>query len=348
MKRWMFAIGGVLAIFALASCGGGGSDGAPSATASLEPTTFATSTAVVTAPAEGTSSPTETPAAPAATATTKPPSTTTYEVQPGDTLYAIARRFGVTVNALAAANGLADPSQINVGQVLRIPKGGVVSPPPPTSPPPSNGGPATVVRRATTNQKVVALTFDAGSDTGFTAFILDTLKANNIKASFGITGRWAEQNPSLTRRIAQEGHLLINHTYSHASFTGYSTSDAALSRAQRWEQLDRTEAIIKNLTGATTKPYFRPPYGDYDDSVNADVGARGYRYNVMWTVDSLGWQGLSASAIKNRCLAGKEPGAIYLFHVGSASRDAGALQSIINGLRAAGYSFARIDALVGG
>lgn len=344
MKHWMFAIVGMFAVLAFAACGGGANDGAPSATASPEPTAIATSTAVATAPTEATSSPSETPAATA----TPLPSATTYEVRPGDTLYAIARRFGVTVDTLVAANGLADPSLINVGQVLRIPKGSVVPPPPPTSPPPSNGGPATVVRRAATNQKVVALTFDAGSDTGFTAVILDTLKANNIKASFGITGRWAEQNPSLPRRIAQEGHLLINHTYSHASFTGYSTGDAPLSRAQRRDELDRTEAIIKNLTGATTKPYFRPPYGDYDDSVNADAGARGYRYNVMWTVDSLGWQGLAVSAIRNRCLAGKEPGAIYLFHVGSASRDAGALQSIINGLRAAGYSFARIDALVGG
>lgn len=104
---------------------------------------------------------------------------------------------------------------------------------------------------------------------------------------------------------------------------------------------------MRTIAGATTKPYFRPPYGDYDASVNADVGARGYQYNVMWTVDSLGWNGLSASAIRQRCLAGAQPGAVYIFHVGSASQDANALSSVIDGLRARGYRFATLDALLG-
>ena len=189
---------------------------------------------------------------------------------------------------------------------------------------------------------MVAFSFDAGSDAGFTYQILDTLSANGIVASFGITGRWAEQNPDLLRRIAQEGHHLINHSYNHPSFTGLSTGLPPLTQAERWEQLDRTEAIVKDLTQATTKPYFRPPYGDYDDSVNADVYARGYLYNVMWTVDSRGWTGIEAAEIVERCLDLAEPGAIYVFHVGAASQDANALQQIIDGLRAAGYAIGSV------
>src|SRR5437867_9803988 len=102
-----------------------------------------------------------------------------------------------------------------------------------------------------------------------------------MRGSFGITGRWAEQNPEMLRRIVSEGHSLINHSYDHASFTGLSTGKPPLTQAQRWAELDRTEAIVAQLTGASTKPYFRPPYGDYDASVNADVGAHGYSYNVM-------------------------------------------------------------------
>jgi peptidoglycan/xylan/chitin deacetylase (PgdA/CDA1 family) len=203
--------------------------------------------------------------------------------------------------------------------------------------------PATVLRRGATNQLRVVLTFDAGSDAGFTSSILDTLSANGIVAAFGITGRWAEQNPSLMRRISNEGHEFINHSYDHASFTGQSTGLAPLTRSQRWQQLDRTEQIVSSLTGRTTNPYFRPPYGDYDASVNVDIGARGYRYNVMWTVDSGGWRGIPAQAIAQRCLSLAVPGATYVFHVGSASQDAAALQPIINGLRARGYSFARLS-----
>lgn len=188
----------------------------------------------------------------------------------------------------------------------------------------------------------VAFSFDAGSDTGYAAQILDTLAANGIRASFGMTGRWAEQNPGLLQRMVNEGHNMINHTYDHGSMTGNSTRMAAQTRDERWAQLDRTEAIIAGLTGATTKPYFRPPFGDYDASVNEDVGARGYGYNVMWTVDSRGWQGLPAGAITQRCVQLAEPGAIYVFHVGSASQDGPALQGIIDGLRANGYAIGSV------
>jgi peptidoglycan/xylan/chitin deacetylase (PgdA/CDA1 family) len=252
-------------------------------------------------------------------------------VQAGDTVFSIARRFGTTVDAIVAANDLADAAEIYVGQVLVIPTG-----PGATSTPAS--GSAQVVRKGDTGSKTVFLTFDAGADAGFTAQILDTLKANGIVTAFGVTGRWAEQNPDLVRRIAQEGHSLINHSYDHPSFTGRSTNTPPLTQPQRWEQLDRTEGIIQDLAGVSTKPYFRPPYGDYDDSVNADLYARGYLYNVMWTVDSLGWNGLAAEAIVERCLSLAKPGAIYVFHVGSASQDAAALQGTIDGLREMDYS----------
>jgi len=199
--------------------------------------------------------------------------------------------------------------------------------------------PAQVISRGPSDRNAVVLTFDAGSDTGYASQILDTLAANGITAAFGITGRWVEQNAALLERIVGDGHELINHTYDHGSFTGNSTDAPALAQAQRWDQLERAEAIVQNISGVTTKPYFRPPYGDYDDSVNNDVGARGYRYNVMWTVDSMGWNGFTEDAIVERCLSQAVPGAIYIFHVGSASQDAAALQSVVDGLRAAGYEF---------
>ncbi len=212
----------------------------------------------------------------------------------------------------------------------------------PTDVPSTNA--AQVISRGPSDGNAVVFTFDAGSDTGFTSQILDTLAANDIIAAFGITGRWAERNPALLERIVNDGHELINHTYDHGSFTGYSTSAPALTQSQRWDQLERAEAIVQNIAGATTKPYFRPPYGDYDASINADVGGRGYRYNVMWTVESMGWNGLTADAIVQRCLDRAVPGAIYIFHVGSASQDAAALQRVIDGLRGAGYGFVPLSA----
>ncbi len=204
---------------------------------------------------------------------------------------------------------------------------------------------ALVISHGSANRKVVALTFDNSNDPGGTSQILDTLKANGIKATFGVTGRWAELNPDLMRRVVQEGHSLINHTYHHWSFTGKSGHNEALTQAVRWNELDATEAMIQRLTGATTKPYFRPPFGDDGGTVNADVYARGYTYNIRWSVDSLGWQGLDPQAIIQRCLSQAKPGAIYLFHV-SQSRDYAALPAIIIGLRNMGYGFATVPQMI--
>jgi len=208
-------------------------------------------------------------------------------------------------------------------------------------------GDVLTIRRADTVEKIVALTFDAGSDRGYAAEILDTLAVEGIKATFGMTGVWAEQNPDLIRRMVDEGHQLINHTYDHASWTGYSTGQPPLTSAERAEQLSRTEVVVEQIAGYDMRPYFRPPYGDYDESSLDDLLANGYTVNVMWTVDSLGWNGLSAPEIVRRIVDGTVPGAIHLFHVGAASADAAALPDMISELRDAGYRFVTVEQMIG-
>jgi peptidoglycan/xylan/chitin deacetylase (PgdA/CDA1 family) len=203
---------------------------------------------------------------------------------------------------------------------------------------PAAGAPALQIRKGTNGRKVVALTFDAGSDVGFTGQILDILKAEQIKVSFGMTGKWAEQNPDMFRRIVAEGHHLVNHTYSHKSWTGFSSSTALLNREARIAELDKAEQVFKNLAGAnvTSKPWFRPPYGDVDNETDKLLGQMGYKYDALWTVDSLGWMGKTAAQIVEICRKGFVPGGILLFHVGEQSQDGNALTQIIKEVRAAG------------
>lgn len=172
------------------------------------------------------------------------------------------------------------------------------------------------------------------------------LGSYGIRAAFALTGQWVEQNPALARRIVAEGHVVMNHSYDHPSFTGVSSDDVVLTSAARWDQLDRAENSIRSITGVTSLPYFRPPFGDQDASVARDADARGYRFLVMWTVDSLGWQGLPADDVVTRCVDRAQPGAIMLFHVGSASTDAAALPDIIEQLSAEGYRFVALPELL--
>lgn len=185
----------------------------------------------------------------------------------------------------------------------------------------------------------MALTFDAGSDTGYAAAILDLLRSEGIPASFGMTGAWAEKNPELVRRMVSEGHVLMNHTYDHPHME-------TLTSAERLDQLAKAEAAVAAVGGGAMIPWFRPPFGAYNNQMLIDVRSAGYTHSVMWTVDSLGWQGLDPEAVALRCLDGASNGAIYLMHVGSASTDYDALPAIIQGLRERGYRFVTVAEVI--
>ncbi len=205
------------------------------------------------------------------------------------------------------------------------------------------GTPSREIYRGNTSRPMMALTFDAGADLGYTELILDTLRREQVLSSWGPTGRWVTANPDYARRVVADGHHLFNHTYTHGSFT---TSNAygtpALSPARRLEELQQAENVIIRTTGQAFRPYWRPPYGDRNAGVLRDVGAFRFSQTLMWGIDTLGWKGASAQEICNRTLAGAGNGVIVLMHVGLASADAQALPCIISGLRARGFSFGTI------
>jgi peptidoglycan/xylan/chitin deacetylase (PgdA/CDA1 family) len=202
---------------------------------------------------------------------------------------------------------------------------------------------ARTVDRGTDGTRSVVLTFDTGVEAGHTPAIIETLRRAGVKAGFGVTGAWAERYPDLLRMLVADGHRIVNHSYSHRSFTGAATEKPPLTRDERAEELRRTEELISEIGGVSSRPYFRPPYGDVDDALREQLAAEGYDVVLMWTVDSEGWNRSPANEIAQRSLAAAAPGAIYLMHVEAASRDADALEDIIAGLIARGYRFATVD-----
>ncbi len=190
-----------------------------------------------------------------------------------------------------------------------------------------------------TRQKVVALTFDAGANADGVPSILSTLEATDTPATFFLTARWTENHPELARRIASR-YPVGNHSVTHPYFT-------KLTDAQLRDEVLVAEAAIKEVTGSSTRPFFRFPYGDRDARTIRLVNEAGYG-SFRWTVDTLGWKGTSGgmttSAIVDRVTDSARPGQIVLLHVGShptdrSTLDADALPEIIEQLEAQGYRF---------
>jgi peptidoglycan/xylan/chitin deacetylase (PgdA/CDA1 family) len=206
-----------------------------------------------------------------------------------------------------------------------------------------------IVERGESGRQEVALTFDAGEGPGYTEEILDLLAERGIRASFGVTGQWAEQNPELIRRIVVEGHMLINHTYDHRSWTGASPGTEPLTASERRDELEQTEQIVLDIVGYEMKPYFRFPYGDYDPEALVLLKEAGYDYTLWWTCDTMAWMSSTPQEIVDRCDPGDPttggPGAVILMHVAQEG-DLGALPGIIDAYDAAGYDFVTMEQLV--
>lgn len=254
------------------------------------------------------------------------------------------------IPAVIVASPTDEPSPTMLPTWTPTPLPTTVPTPSPTERPPAiqvtDPSIAVDIPQGTSGRKEVALSFDAGEGTGYTAQILDLLKQKNVKATFGVTGEWAQANPDLMRRIVADGHMIINHTYDHKSFTGVSTGLTPLTDAQQMQEVEKTEQIIKQETGYETRPYFRFPYGDYDLQALKNIAAAGYPVSVRWTCDTEAWNGFTVEHIIQLCGHDKaQPGEIILSHV-AQENDYKALPGLIDALQAQGYTFVTIDKLL--
>ena len=187
-----------------------------------------------------------------------------------------------------------------------------------------------------TRARVVALTFDAGSDSGHSRSILRTLRREQVPATFFVTGRFAHRYPLLTRVIAH-AHPVGNHTETHRPLTRLSDVDVR-------REILRGESSLRSVTRSRPTRLFRFPEGDRDARTIGLANALGY-VCVRWTVDTHGWMTASPSSVVRRVLDGLRPGAIVLMHVGVESADASALPAVIAAVRRRGYRFVTLESL---
>lgn len=188
----------------------------------------------------------------------------------------------------------------------------------------------------------IALTFDAGASGEPMPQILAAFRERNIRITMFITGKFAEQYSEGIKQAALDGHEIANHTYSHLD-------SRELSDEKLIEEFARTEQIIQDLTGKTTKPFWRPPFGARNNHVLNVAVSQGYR-SIYWTLDSLDSVGQPKTPdfIFNRVTntEGVElDGAIILQHFGSEA-SAEALPRILDHLDEVGLKVVTISELL--
>lgn len=202
-----------------------------------------------------------------------------------------------------------------------------------------------LVTRGRADQPWVALTLDAGAGSEPVASMLQTLRERGVTITFFLTGKWIRENPELTRQIVADGHEIANHTVNHPDLTG--VDDDVI----RSEVAD-TETLLREVVGegATTKPFFRPPYGAYDKRVLNVVQGQGF-LPIYWTLDSLDSVGepKTAQFLLERVTAKLTPeqlrGAIILAHCGSAPT-AEALPLILDRFAEMGFQVKKLSAVL--
>jgi peptidoglycan/xylan/chitin deacetylase (PgdA/CDA1 family) len=158
---------------------------------------------------------------------------------------------------------------------------------------------------------MVALTFDAGAESGTAApQVLEILREHGVHATFFLSGRWVEKYPDLAQQVLADGHEIANHSYTHPDLT-------TLSDDQIVFELDYTDQVVSDIMGTHTRPYFRPPFGARNRRVLDVAAASGFR-SVYWTLDSGDWlPRATAGAVADKVLRYAQPGDIVVEHVAS-------------------------------
>ena len=171
-----------------------------------------------------------------------------------------------------------------------------------------------------------------------TSSILKTLKEKNVHVTFFMTGGWVEKYPDDVKAIYKAGHELGNHSENHKQMSTISSSECET-------EIMKVHEKVKKLTNYDMK-VFRPPYGDYNDTVIESTEKCGY-HAIQWDVDSLDWKNYGVDSILTTVLNHKHlgNGSIILCHNG-AKYTATALPKLIDSLKEKGFEFVTMSELI--
>ncbi len=187
-----------------------------------------------------------------------------------------------------------------------------------------------------TDEKKVAITFDAAWSNQDTDELIRILKKHSAVATFFIVGDWAEKYPESVKAFYDAGHTIANHSDTHKAFS-------KCSREEIKEEIVNCNKKLGDITGEKIT-LLRAPSGDYTDE-SLEVANSLNMYTIQWDCDSLDYTKLSVEEIVDRVIKGTKNGSIVLFHNG-VDNTAEALDLCLTELSKQGYSFVSVNDLI--
>lgn len=194
---------------------------------------------------------------------------------------------------------------------------------------------ASPIFRGHPEKDMVSLLFNVSWGEEHIPDILNILNEHNVKATFFIEGKWAQQNSESVKMIDEQGHVVGNHAYNHPDMT-------RLTEQENTRQIAQTNEIIKAITGKDLK-WFAPPSGNHTEQVVQVADALNME-TILWTVDTIDWKNPSVSVMINRVINKLHPGATILMHPTPSIVEG--LEPLIKNIKENGYRIGTIEKLL--
>jgi len=188
-----------------------------------------------------------------------------------------------------------------------------------------------------TQEKKIAISFDAAWGDEYTEELLKIMEDRGIKCTFFLVGFWVDAHPDKVKKIAEAGHEIGNHSTNHPHMT-------KLNKEQIRMEIETTQKKIEELAGDRAVKLFRPPFGDYNDTLISTCHEIGF-YPIQWDVDSLDWKEYGVEHMYRQVTSKVRNGSIVLFH-NNAKYTTKALPLILDHLLKEGYEFVPISELI--
>jgi peptidoglycan/xylan/chitin deacetylase (PgdA/CDA1 family) len=197
-----------------------------------------------------------------------------------------------------------------------------------------------MITEVAASQKAVAITFDDGPNPIYTPQVLEIFANVEGKATFFMIGEQMEKNPEVVKEVAEQGHEIGNHTFSHPKLSELTPADCLA-------EMERNEQIIRELTGQSPV-VFRPPYLDYNHDTISIVESKGYSMIGALNLESQDWEQPGVEHILSASRKSVRNGSILIFHdgYGDRSQTIQAVKKLVSELKSQGYQLLTVSELL--